>query len=394
MQIFAFDFLAYPQQLDHLKVEGELPYPLPKEHFDPSLAVSNYEEHLEAWSLMDDLGFDGVGFNEHHTSPYGLMTSPNVMAAAASQRLKRMKLLIYGNLLPIHEPLRLAEELSMLDCLCNGRLISGFARGIPREYLAYNVSMAESRARFEEAYQIIKKAWTEEVFSYEGQFWSYKDVAIWPRPVQQPHPPVWIPVSASKETLDWAGKENIPISPGALGTLAGRQDMVRYYGQQLAENGYTLTPEHIIATANAYVADNRAQAISEAGPYMVYFYRTLFGHGNVANVSRQQATGYRSERNLDWLKPENREDFLNSIQTFRQATMETIEYQDRLCFGNPDEVRDSLIDLAESLGTNALMLHFNRGAMPHEMFMNQIERFGKEVLPAVQAHQVTKPLDW
>ena len=74
--------------------------------------------------------------------------------------------------------------------------------------------------------------------------------------------------------------------------------------------------------------------------------------------------------------------------------METIEHQDRLCFGRPDEVRDSLIDLAESLGTNALMLHFNRGAMPHDMFMNQIQRFGKEVLPGVQAHEVTKPLDW
>ena len=97
-----------------------------------------------------------------------------------------------------------------------------------------------------------------------------------PDPVQQPHPPVWIPVSASQETLDWAGRENVPISPGALGTLAGRQDMVRYYGRQLAENGHTLTPEHIIGTANAYVADSREQALAEAGPYMVYFYRTLF----------------------------------------------------------------------------------------------------------------------
>jgi hypothetical protein len=89
-----------------------------------------------------------------------------------------MKLLIYGNLLPIHNPLRLAEELSMLDCLSNGRLISGFARGIPREYVAYGVDLSESRARFEEAWEIIKRAWTEEAFSYQGKFWSYKDVAI------------------------------------------------------------------------------------------------------------------------------------------------------------------------------------------------------------------------
>src|SRR5919204_38353 len=112
-----------------------------------------------------------------------------------------------------------------------GRLISGFARGIPREHMVYNVSLAESRARFEEAWEIIKRAWTEEVFSYQGRFWSYKDVSIWPRPVQQPHPPVWVPVTASKETLEWAARENVPITPGANATMPVRQDMVRYYAQ-------------------------------------------------------------------------------------------------------------------------------------------------------------------
>ena len=96
--------------------------------------MRTYAEHLDAWEELDRLGFDGVGFNEHHTSPFGLMNSPNLLAASAAQRTKRLKLLIYGNLLPIHEPLRLAEELAMLDCLSNGRLISGFARGIPREH--------------------------------------------------------------------------------------------------------------------------------------------------------------------------------------------------------------------------------------------------------------------
>ncbi len=119
----------------------------------------------------------------------------------------------------------------MLDCLTGGRVISGVARGIPRAYTAYNVSLAESRARFEEAWEIIKLAWTEEVFSYQGQFWSYKDVAIWPRPVQQPRPPVWVPVTTSQETMEWAARENAPITPGAVGTLAARQDMVRYYAE-------------------------------------------------------------------------------------------------------------------------------------------------------------------
>ena len=94
---------------------------------------------------MDRLGYDGVAFNEHHTSPYGLMNSPNLLASAVSQRTKSLKILIYGNLAPLHDPLRLAEELAMVDCLSNGRLISGFARGIPREYNVYNVPLTESR---------------------------------------------------------------------------------------------------------------------------------------------------------------------------------------------------------------------------------------------------------
>jgi alkanesulfonate monooxygenase SsuD/methylene tetrahydromethanopterin reductase-like flavin-dependent oxidoreductase (luciferase family) len=389
MQVFGFDLLPYPEHMDHLKVDGELPYPLPKRHFRPEMAVRNYHEHLDAWALMEELGFDGIGFNEHHTSPYGLMTSPNLMAAAASQRTQRMKLLIYGNLLPIHNPLRLAEELSMLDCLSNGRLISGFARGIPREYVAYGVDLAESRARFEEAWEIIKRAWTEEVFSYQGKFWSYKDVAIWPRPVQQPHPPVWVPVTVSKETIEWAARENVPITPGANATLPARRDMVRYYAQCLATHGHTITPGHIIMGASVYVADSRQQALQEAGPYTLYFLHTLFSHGNISNVERQTQAGYRRAEDLDYIRPENREGFLRGLQGFRHTTVADLERNERMAWGAPEQVRDTLIELAESLGAGTLMLNFNQGAMPHDMFVQNLKRFGKEVLPAVQAHAVT-----
>ena len=390
MRVFGFDLLPYPEHLDHLKVDGELPYPLPKKHFRPELAVSNYREHLDAWALMEELGFDGIGFNEHHTSPYGLMTSPNIMAAAASQRLSRMQILIYGNLLPIHDPLRLAEELAMLDCLTGGRLISGVARGIPREYKAYNVNLADSRARFEEAWEIIKRAWSEEVFSYEGKFWSYKDVAIWPRPVQQPHPRVWVPVTTSQESLEWAAREDAPITPGAVGTLAARQDMVRYYAECLAKNGRSITPEHVVTPSSVYIADSREQALEEAGPYMLYFFHTLFSHGNISNVGRQREAGYVREEGLGWLRPENRDDFLRALQGFRKVTMDDLKKNERLCWGSPAQVRDSLLGLAEALGSNILLVQFNQGAMPHEMFVRQIQRFANEVLPDLRKHTVTK----
>src|ERR1700722_6875595 len=142
MKVYLWDLLAYGKHFDEYKAERFLPYPLPAKHFDPAIAARTYNEHLEAWEELDRLGFDGVALNEHHTTPHGLMNSPNMMAAVGAQRTKRLKFLMLGNLLPLHNPLRIAEELAMADCLSNGRILPGFARGIPREYKAYHIPMA------------------------------------------------------------------------------------------------------------------------------------------------------------------------------------------------------------------------------------------------------------
>src|SRR6201992_3532542 len=99
MKVFVFDLLAYGEQLEHLKIGNELLYPLSNRHFKPEVAARTYGEHLAAWEELDRLGYDGVGFNEHHCSPYGLMNSPNLMASAAAQRTQKIQLLIYGQLL-------------------------------------------------------------------------------------------------------------------------------------------------------------------------------------------------------------------------------------------------------------------------------------------------------
>jgi alkanesulfonate monooxygenase SsuD/methylene tetrahydromethanopterin reductase-like flavin-dependent oxidoreductase (luciferase family) len=392
VKVFVFDLLAYDANLDHLKGgETELPYPLAKRHFDAGTAVRTYEEHLEAWEALDRFGYDGVGFNEHHCSPYGLMNSPNLMASAAAQRTKRLKLLIYGNLLPLHEPLRLAEELAMIDCMSNGRLISGFARGIPREYQVHNVALADSRARFEEAYDIITRAWTEEVFSYQGRFWSYQDVAMWPRPVQQPHPPIWVPVIGSKESIEFAAKHNLPITPG-LGRHRGlRDDIIRFYAKSLAASGHRITPDHLSLGITAYVADSKAQAVKEYGPHILYFNRTLFSHGNFTETEKQRETGYASAASTDYVRAENQRAAANLREDFRQMTMADLERQaETMPMGTADEVAKRIIDAAESAGANQVQLALNRGALPHELFMAQIERFAREVLPRLQAHEVKR----
>src|ERR1700743_136625 len=168
------------------------------------------------------------------------MTSQTVVGGSAPQRPTRGTLLIYGNLLPLHEPLRLAEELAMLDCLSNGRLISGFARGIPREYQVHNVPLKESRERFEEAFEIVTRAWSEDIFSYEGKFWSYRDVALWPRPVQKGGPEIWIPIVGSKESIEFAAKKNTVITPG-LGAGGLQEDIIRYFAKCLEKNGHKIT---------------------------------------------------------------------------------------------------------------------------------------------------------
>jgi alkanesulfonate monooxygenase SsuD/methylene tetrahydromethanopterin reductase-like flavin-dependent oxidoreductase (luciferase family) len=388
MQVFIFDLLAYGENLEHLKTGPELPYPLSKRHFKADVAIRTYAEHLEAWQEMDRLGYDGVGFNEHHCSPYGLMNSPNLIAAAAAQRTKHLKLLIYGNLLPLHEPLRLAEELAMLDCLSNGRLISGFARGIPREYQVHNVSLADSRARFEEAFEIVTRAWTEDVFSYAGTFWSYKDVAIWPRPVQQPYPEIRIPIVGSKESIEFAGRRNIPITPG-LGGGGLRDDIIRYYAQCLAAAGHRITPNHLSLGISAYVAESKAQAVKEMGPYHLYFNRTLFSHGNFTETALQRQAGYVSPTSTDYIRPENQRAAAMAREDYRNLTLEDVARQaEQMPWGTPQEVAERIIGAAESAGANMVQVSLNRGAMPHEMFVEQIRRFGRDVLPALQAHEV------
>src|SRR5947208_15148729 len=171
MQVFTFDFVPYGKDLT-----GRLKYPVGRENYESEVAAKTYENHVEQFQLMEDVGFDGVCLNEHHGSPYSLDNSPNVFLAYVAAKTKRIKLAMLGNLLPLHaHPLRVAEELAMLDIMTRGRLIAGFVRGIPREHLVYSVPLNESKARFEEALDVIFGAWKSDVFSHHGRFFTYDD---------------------------------------------------------------------------------------------------------------------------------------------------------------------------------------------------------------------------
>jgi len=390
VKVFVFDLLPYDAHFDRYKAERHLPYPLPGDHFDPEVAARSYEQHLAIWKELDALGFDGVGLNEHHTTPHGLMNSPNMMAAVGAQHTKNLKFLLLGNLLPLHNPVRIAEELAMADCMSRGRVLSGFARGVPREYKVYDVPMAESRARFDEALEIILKAWTEDVFSYEGKFWKFKDISIWPRPYQQPHPPIYIPFTGSRETIELAARHNFSavvthLKPGVM------EDVTGYFGQQLARFGHKITPEHLVLFTDIYVAGSKAQALKEYSSYYLYFVQTLWHHGSRAPAGARQNTGYVASTSYDYVRPENRGDIEMDREKIRNTTMADVERRvanDDLIWGNPKDVAEKLIEDAEHAGANSLLLNLNLGALPNEMFLEQVRRIGRDVLPRLKAHQV------
>jgi alkanesulfonate monooxygenase SsuD/methylene tetrahydromethanopterin reductase-like flavin-dependent oxidoreductase (luciferase family) len=392
MKVFLFDLIAYGAHFEDAKAAKLLPYPLPGHRFDPEVGARTFEEHLEAWAEMDRLGFDGVGLNEHHTTAHSLMNSPNMMAAAGAQRTKNLKFLLLGNLLPLHNPLRIAEELAMADCLSRGRILSGFARGVPREYGVYGVPMAESRARFEEAVDIVLKAWTEDVFSYEGKFWSYKDISIWPRPYVQPHPPVWVPFTGSKETIEWAGKHDFSAVIPALkrGVL---EDITGYFAKAKERHGYRLTPDQLCLFTDVYVAPDKDTALREYGDNFLYFNQTLWHHGSLGEKNAAKSSGYVASSSYDYVRPENRADIEMDRDKIRQITKSDLEarvHSGALAWGSGKEIAEQLIEKAEHAGANAWVLNLNLGALPHAMFMEQIRRFARDVLPALQAHEVKR----
>jgi len=168
-------------------------WPLSGEYYSGDAAVRSMQTTFDQFRCADEFGFDWVTVAEHHYSGFSLTPNPMVMAGALSQLVRRAKIAVLGPTLPILNPVRVAEEFAMLDTMSGGRLVAGMMRGTPNEYVTYNINPAESRERFAEALHLIRRAWTEtRPFGWLGRYYQYRTISIWPRPVQQPHPPLYM----------------------------------------------------------------------------------------------------------------------------------------------------------------------------------------------------------
>ena len=201
---------AYPA--DEGRKYGATALMFSNKHFDPVAGSRLYNEYLDHYRLAEEVGFDGIMLNEHHNAPFCMQAKCNVFASILAATTRRVKIVLLGNPLPLADnPVRLAEELAMIDMVSCGRLVSGFVRGGGQEQLATGVNPAYNRERFEEAHDLVVKTWTQPgPFRWEGTHYQHRVVNPWAVPLQKPHPRVWIPGVLSKETIIWAAQQRYP----------------------------------------------------------------------------------------------------------------------------------------------------------------------------------------
>ena len=378
MKVLIFHLMPYAS-LD-MKVLANYRAPwveLPNTYFDPVQGHALYNRYLDELELAAEVGFDGISINEHHQNAYGIMPSPVVMAAALARRTKNAKIAILGNAFGLRDhPLLLAEEHAMLDCITGGRLITGMVRGIGAEYFSLGQNPAFSHARFQEAHDLVVQAWTKPgPFAFEGKFYNFEYVNVWPRPFQQPHQPIWAPSTGSTETIEWAAHPSRKYT--YLQAYSPIQSVVRYlnYYREVAQSryGYTATSDQIGWSVPIYVSDTDEKARAEAAPHI----ETLFNKLLRLPFEMMFPPGYLSANSLKNMRTHKR-----SV-TGQQHTVDTLIEQGIIFCGSPDTVRRNIVEAHRVLGFQNLLGLMQFGTLPRDLTERNIRLFASEVLPVL-----------
>ncbi len=352
---------------------------LPNTYFDPVKGHELYNRYLDELELAAELGFDGISVNEHHQNAYGLMPSPIVMAAALARRVKTAKIAILGNAFGLREhPLTLAEEHAMIDVLTGGRLISGMVRGIGAEYFSFGANPAFSHARFQEAHDLVVQAWTRPgPFAFEGKHYHFEYVNLWPRPYQQPHPPIWCPSLGSTETVEWAShpKRRYVYIQNFSPVAAVVRYLNMYRDTAERVHGYTASSEQIGWAAPIYVAETDARAVEEARPHI----EALFTKYLTLPFEMLFPPGYLSAQSLKNMRAVRRP----ALQGGKVSIEGLMENGIFLC-GSPDTVRQKLVDSHHVLGFQNFLAVLQFATLPRALTEKNLRIFAREVLPALQ----------
>jgi len=348
--------------------------------FDPQRAHHMYNDFMDELEFAAECGFDAVCVNEHHSNGYGLMPSPNLIASALSRRTTDTALCVMGNSLALYNPpTRVAEEFAMIDCISGGRLIAGFPVGTPMDTcFAYGQNPSMLRERYYEAHDLVLRAWTEQdTFAFNGRFNQQRYVNIWPRPVQKPHPPVWIPGGGSVETWRWCAEmDHVYAYLSYFGYQAGQATMDGFW-QEMDRLGKDRNPYRAGFLQFVGVAETREEA------YRLYREPAEYFYGRCLHVDPRfaGAPGYTSEatQRAGVVGQVAQVARMRRFDTLARE-MDAIVEKGYVIIGSPDEVAAQLKEVATNLNVGHLMLLMQFGNMGKDLAMYNTKLFAEKVM--------------
>jgi alkanesulfonate monooxygenase SsuD/methylene tetrahydromethanopterin reductase-like flavin-dependent oxidoreductase (luciferase family) len=378
MLAYHFTEMPYPHVPDEVeKGYGTSRVTLPRSYCDPEVAADLYNRYLDEYEYADDLGLE-IMLNEHHQTMTCLDSVVPVSAGALARRTKRAKIAIVGSPLPHRDnPLRVAEEIAMLDCISRGRIISGFVRGVGTEIHPANTNPAYTRLRFEEAHDLIVKAWTTpEPFNWEGRFWQYRYVNVWPRTYQQPHPPIWI-TGSSLDNVPWVADHQYTFAC-FLTPYEWTEQLVGLYRRRSAEQGFPEpTPDKFAYLALTYCAETDAEAERDGRGLLWYLNRVRHPYFNMP-------PGYVPAPTLA-------KAMLGGGGKPYNDSFEMLQEKGIVIAGSPDTMIKKIKYLHERCGIGHLLMMNQAGFMPADKVRKSMKLFAEEVYPAIKELGVKTP---
>jgi len=356
--------------------------------FKPERAHHMYNDFMDELEFAADCGFDAICVNEHHSNGYGLMPSPNLIASSLARRTRDTKLCVMGNSIALYNPpTRVAEEFAMLDCISGGRLIAGFPVGSPMDTcFAFGQNPSMLRQRYHEAHDLIVKAWTErETFAFNGRFNQQRYVNIWPRPIQQPHPPVWVPGGGSVETWRWCAEmDYVYCYLSYYGYKAGMQTMLGFW-EEMKRIGKDMNPYRAGFLQFVGVGETEKEA------YELYREPAEYFYGRCLHVDPRFASppGYTTEDTQragveSQVGRAAREQKTNIAVSKSAREYDAILDNGYVITGTPDQVAERLRAIAKEMNVGHLMLLLQFGNMSKQLTQYNTRLFAERVMPQLR----------
>ena len=334
------------------------PFSMRKHPENPSSHSEIYRQTLEQVKLAEEINFDSEWISEHHFLQDGFCPSPLIVASAMAATTKRIKIGTGVLILPLHNPIRVAEDTAVVDNLSGGRFILGVALGYRKEeFDGFGIPMNQRPSRMEEGIDVIVKSWTENNFSYEGMRYRFHNLNITPKPVQRPHIPIYIGVQ-EEPAITRAGRLGYPLLIGPGRTMQMIRDMINIYNDAARKAGENPNGTEHILLREVYIAEDKKKANEEGDRFVIRRYKFLFSLGVKLTVRGKQLTSL-DDPLFDYFA------------------------EDRFIIGDPDDCIKEVKRYRDELGINYIACSMVFPSATHETISRCIELFGKEVIPSV-----------